>query len=135
MRRFFNAHLSCAKGDDNLIDSTIESTNGSKYTRKDTTSEECYVTGIGLTGAFTDEETSFNIETIYVDLFYLQVTLKDIDGNEVPLKIECSSSEETSIHKVKYRPKTNGSHQLEVLWRGRHVIGSPFTITVTGKNI
>lgn len=90
--------------------------------------QDCKLSGDGLAKAKKGQENYFIANTVYQDLFYLQVKMEDIDGNKVPMKIDSSKGE--NLHKIIYTPTKCGKYTLEVLWRGNHLSGSPFTVHV-----
>lgn len=100
------------------------------HQNEDTTEnkEECSVKGDGLVKGKRGQETSFQIHSLVDDVFNFTSKIQDGNGNEVVAEIE---HVEGNIHKATYYPSTTGVHTIEALWKGQHVSGSPFQVTIT----
>lgn len=94
---------------------------------KDTAQEECTVHGEGLERGTKNQECSFEVISTYNDLFYLQVHVKEGLKGEVSTEVECLKE---GVYKVSYKPKTSGSITVEIMWRGKHLNGSPFKVRI-----
>ena len=96
-----------------------------------TTKEECTVVGAGLERGFKNQHCSFEVYSIYNDLFYLQINIKDPMRGEIPTSVECVKE---GTYRVSYKPVSAGELTAEVLWRGNHLVGSPFKVKIEDEN-
>ena len=50
----------------------------------------------------------------------------------IPVEYECLGE---NLHSVCYYPKDEGEYHVAVMWKGRHVAGSPFVVKVVKSKV
>ena len=84
--------------------------------------------GPGLTRPHIGHAAPFEVDTTKAGEGNLNVNAKGPDGGEVPVKV---NEEEPGIFACEYVPDELGPHELEVLFGGNPVRGSPFKANAT----
>jgi filamin len=87
------------------------------------------VAGKGLQDVVTGQKTDFIIDTCNAGAGHLVVT---IDGQS-KVAMDCTEVEEG--YKVRYTPLVPGDYFIAIKYNGFHVVGSPFKVTCTGKEV
>ena len=107
---------------------------GEVYTEK-VSPEKCYALGKGLEVAIADEESKLTLHivdnkenTCSLSIRKLACSLvSDTTADEA----ECLIKElKPSKYEIRYKPPTRGRYQLQIKVDGRHIKGSPFSVTV-----
>lgn len=65
-------------------------------------------------------------------LFYTQISSpRPQERHNIPLEYEVSGSEV----RVAWIPLQEGRHTLSIIWRGQHVVGSPYSVVVDDSQV
>jgi len=91
--------------------------------------EECMAGGMGLSEGFVNAENTFFIETdTPFDNCKLKVDIKGPKQN--PIKIN-SFLLDVNLCSYSYWPRRVGYYLISVQWKGKHITGSPFDVSIT----
>uniref|UniRef100_A0A8D8TMC5 Filamin-A n=2 Tax=Cacopsylla melanoneura TaxID=428564 RepID=A0A8D8TMC5_9HEMI len=85
--------------------------------------------GNGLTDIKSGQKTDFIVDTCNAGAGTLAVT---IDG---PSKVSMDCTEVEEGYKVRYTPLVPGDYYISLKYNGYHIVGSPFKVNCTGKEL
>ncbi|XP_015599800.1 filamin-A isoform X2 [Cephus cinctus] len=90
-----------------------------------------YGPGIEPTGPIVGAPANFTVETFSAGKGNVEVTVEDPKGNKIPVDIRFNKDRNLT-YSVSYTPKSEGPHKVKVLFAGREIPKSPYTVTVEG---
>ncbi|XP_026824513.1 filamin-A isoform X4 [Ooceraea biroi] len=90
-----------------------------------------YGPGIEPTGPIVGAPANFTVETFSAGKGNVDVTVDDPKGNKLPVDIRFNKDRNLT-YSVSYTPKTEGPHKVKVLFAGRGIPKSPYTVNVEG---
>jgi len=96
--------------------------------------QKCYTTGDGLKTATVGEEATVTLHARDKDGRECTEPIQNLTAELVCIKdgttAECQvKNEDRSKYMIKYKPTTQGNHELHVRIKGKSTKGSPFTVT------
>ncbi|XP_014206619.1 filamin-A [Copidosoma floridanum] len=91
-----------------------------------------YGPGIEPTGPVTDAPANFIVETFSAGKGNVEVTVEDPKGAKLPVNIRFNNDRNLT-YSVSYTPKTDGPHKVRVLFGGREIPKSPYSVMVEGR--
>ncbi|TGZ34411.1 Filamin-B [Temnothorax longispinosus] len=90
-----------------------------------------YGPGIEPTGPIVGAPANFTVETFSAGKGNVDVIVDDPKGNKLPVDIRFNKDRNLT-YSVSYTPKTEGPHKVKVLFAGREIPKSPYTVNVEG---
>ncbi|XP_011631142.1 filamin-A isoform X3 [Pogonomyrmex barbatus] len=90
-----------------------------------------YGPGIEPTGPIVGAPANFTVETFSAGKGNVDVIIDDPKGNKLPVDIRFNKDRNLT-YSVSYTPKTEGPHKVKVLFAGREIPKSPYTVNVEG---
>ncbi|XP_012277113.1 filamin-A isoform X2 [Orussus abietinus] len=90
-----------------------------------------YGPGIEPTGPIVDAPAIFTVETFSAGKGNVEVTVEDPKGNKIPVDIRFNKDRNLT-YSVSYTPKGEGPHKIKILFAGREIPKSPYTVHVEG---
>ncbi|XP_067205883.1 filamin-A isoform X3 [Linepithema humile] len=90
-----------------------------------------YGPGIEPTGPIVGAPANFTVETFSAGKGNVDVIVDDSKGNKLPVDIRFNKDRNLT-YSVSYTPKTEGPHKIKVLFAGREIPKSPYTVNVEG---
>ena len=86
------------------------------------------VTGPGIeSGNTAEKETYFNVDARRAGDANMDVSITGPEGEELPIDV---TTLEKNAYRVKYTPKAQGDHVINVKYGGRDLVSSPYFVTV-----
>ncbi|KYM77983.1 Filamin-B [Atta colombica] len=90
-----------------------------------------YGPGIEPTGSIVGAPANFTVETFSAGKGNVDVIVDDPKGNKLPVDIRFNKDRNLT-YSVSYTPKMEGPHKVKVLFAGREIPKSPYTVNVEG---
>ncbi|XP_018353105.1 PREDICTED: filamin-A isoform X4 [Trachymyrmex septentrionalis] len=90
-----------------------------------------YGPGIEPTGSIVGAPANFTVETFSAGKGNVDVVVDDPKGNKLPVDIRFNKDRNLT-YSVSYTPKMEGPHKVKVLFAGREIPKSPYTVNVEG---
>ncbi|XP_025155051.1 filamin-A isoform X3 [Harpegnathos saltator] len=90
-----------------------------------------YGPGIEPNGPIVSAPANFTVETFSAGKGNVDVTVDDPKGNKLPVDIRFNKDRNLT-YSVSYTPRTEGPHKVKVLFAGREIPKSPYTVNVEG---
>ncbi|XP_044590424.1 filamin-A isoform X4 [Cotesia glomerata] len=90
-----------------------------------------YGPGIEPKGPIVNAPANFTVETFSAGKGDVEVTVDDAMGHKLPVDIRFNNDRNLT-YSVSYTPKTEGPHKVRVLYGGREIPKSPYTVAVEG---
>ncbi|XP_032664759.1 filamin-A isoform X4 [Odontomachus brunneus] len=90
-----------------------------------------YGPGIEPNGPIVGAPANFTVETFSAGKGNVDVTVDDSKGNKLPVDIRFNKDRNLT-YSVSYTPRTEGPHKVKVLFAGREIPKSPYTVNVEG---
>ncbi|XP_071569396.1 uncharacterized protein [Temnothorax nylanderi] len=90
-----------------------------------------YGPGIEPTGPIVGAPANFTVEIFSAGKGNVDVIVDDPKGNQLPVDIRFNKDRNLT-YSVSYTPKTEGPHKVKVLFAGREIPKSPYTVNVEG---
>ncbi|XP_025994671.1 filamin-A isoform X3 [Solenopsis invicta] len=90
-----------------------------------------YGPGIEPTGPIVGAPANFTVETFSAGKGNVDVIVDDPKGHKLPVDIRFNKDRNLT-YSVSYTPKTEGPHKVKVLFAGREIPKSPYTVNVEG---
>ncbi|CAG5093928.1 Similar to cher: Filamin-A (Drosophila melanogaster) [Cotesia congregata] len=90
-----------------------------------------YGPGIEPKGPIVSAPANFTVETFSAGKGDVEVTVDDAMGHKLPVDIRFNNDRNLT-YSVSYTPKTEGPHKVRVLYGGREIPKSPYTVAVEG---
>ncbi|KAJ8682417.1 hypothetical protein QAD02_018209 [Eretmocerus hayati] len=91
-----------------------------------------YGPGIEPTGPITGAPANFTVETFSAGKGNVEVTVDDPTGLRLPVDIRFNKDRNLT-YSVSYTPKNEGMHKVRVLFAGREIPKSPYSVNVEGR--
>ncbi|XP_076669355.1 filamin-A-like isoform X2 [Andrena cerasifolii] len=88
-----------------------------------------YGPGIEPSGPIVGVPANFTVETFSAGKGNVDVIVEDPDGNKIPVNI-LFNKDKNLTYTVSYTPQNRGPHKLKVLFAGREIPKSPYTVNV-----
>ncbi|XP_044015833.1 filamin-A isoform X3 [Aphidius gifuensis] len=88
-----------------------------------------YGPGIEPKGPIVDAPANFTVETFSAGKGDVTVTVEDSKNNKLPVDIRFNNDRNLT-YSVSYTPKNEGAHKVHVLYGGREIPKSPYTVQV-----
>ncbi|XP_053983862.1 filamin-A isoform X1 [Hylaeus volcanicus] len=88
-----------------------------------------YGPGIEPTGPVANAPANFTVETFSAGKGNVDVSVEDPEGNKVPVDVRFNKDKNLS-YAVSYTPRNHGPHKVKILFGGREVPNSPYTVKV-----
>ncbi|XP_057318837.1 filamin-A isoform X3 [Microplitis mediator] len=90
-----------------------------------------YGPGIEPKGPIVNAPANFTVETFSAGKGDVEVTVDDAKGHKLPVDIRFNNDRNLT-YSVSYTPKSEGPHKVRVLYGGREIPKSPYTVAVEG---
>ncbi|XP_014480119.1 PREDICTED: filamin-A isoform X3 [Dinoponera quadriceps] len=90
-----------------------------------------YGPGIEPSGPIVGAPANFTVETFSAGKGNVDVTVDDPKGNKLPVDVRFNKDRNLT-YSVSYTPRTEGPHKIKVLFAGREIPKSPYTVNVEG---
>ncbi|XP_043279891.1 filamin-A isoform X2 [Venturia canescens] len=90
-----------------------------------------YGPGIEPTGPIVGAPANFTVETFSAGKGNVEVTAEDSKGTKIPVEMRFNNDRNLT-YTVSYTPKSEGPHRVRVLFGGREIPKSPYTVQVEG---
>ncbi|KAL0108256.1 hypothetical protein PUN28_015064 [Cardiocondyla obscurior] len=90
-----------------------------------------YGPGIEPTGPIVGAPANFTVETFSAGKGNVDVIVDDPKGNKLPVDIRFNKDRNLT-YSISYTPKIEGPHKVKVLFAGREIPKSPYTVNVEG---
>ncbi|XP_043802399.1 filamin-A isoform X2 [Apis laboriosa] len=91
-----------------------------------------YGPGIEPTGPVIGAPANFTVETFSAGKGDVDVIVEDPEGNRIPVDVRFNKDKNLT-YSVSYTPKKEGPHTIKVLFAGREIPKSPYTVNVEAK--
>ncbi|XP_034935901.1 filamin-A isoform X1 [Chelonus insularis] len=91
-----------------------------------------YGPGIEPKGPIVNAPANFTVETFSAGKGDVEVIVDDPKAQKLPVDIRFNNDRNLT-YSVSYTPKTEGPHKVRVLYAGREIPKSPYTVMVDGK--
>ncbi|XP_061930039.1 filamin-A isoform X2 [Apis cerana] len=91
-----------------------------------------YGPGIEPTGPVIGAPANFTVETFSAGKGDVDVIVEDPEGNRIPVDVRFNKDKNLT-YSVSYTPKKEGPHSIKVLFAGREIPKSPYTVNVEAK--
>ncbi|XP_017885701.1 filamin-A isoform X4 [Ceratina calcarata] len=88
-----------------------------------------YGPGIEPNGPVVGAPANFTVETFSAGKGNVEVTVEDPQGNRIPVDVRFNNDKNLT-YSVSYTPRSPGPHRIKVLFAGREIPRSPYTVHV-----